>query len=141
MDKFKALDEKLAESKLGGGEKRIAAQHAKGKLTARERVDYLLDDGSFEEMGALVKHRSTNFGLDEKIFLGDGVVTGYGPINGRLVYVFSQDFTVLGGSLAEAHAEKICKVMDLAMKNGAPLIGINDSGGARIQEGVVSLGG
>ena len=141
MDKFKALDEKLAESKLGGGEKRIAAQHAKGKLTARERVDYLLDDGSFEEMGALVKHRSTNFGLDEKIFLGDGVVTGYGTINGRLVYVFSQDFTVLGGSLAEAHAEKICKVMDLAMKNGAPLIGINDSGGARIQEGVVSLGG
>ena len=141
MDKFKALDEKLAESKLGGGEKRIAAQHAKGKLTARERVDYLLDDGSFEEMGALVKHRSTNFGLDEKIFLGDGVVTGYGTINGRLVYVFSQDFTVLGGSLAEAHAEKICKVMDLAMKNGAPLIVINDSGGARIQEGVVSLGG
>ena len=141
MDKFKALDEKLAESKLGGGEKRIAAQHAKGKLTSRERVGYLLDDGSFEEMGALVKHRSTNFGLDKKVFLGDGVVTGYGTINGRLVYVFSQDFTVLGGSLAEAHAEKICKVMDLAMKNGAPLIGINDSGGARIQEGVVSLGG
>ncbi len=141
MDKYKVLQEKIAASKLGGGQKRQEAQHAKGKLTARERVDYLLDAGSFQELGALVTHRSTNFGLDKKKFLGDGVVTGYGTVNGRLVYVFSQDFTVLGGSLAEAHAEKICKVMDLAMKNGAPLIGLNDSGGARIQEGVVSLGG
>ncbi|MGB0882963.1 MAG: acyl-CoA carboxylase subunit beta, partial [Vicingaceae bacterium] len=116
-------------------------QHKKGKLTARERIHFLLDDGSFQEMGMLVTHRSTNFGLDKTKFLGDGVVTGYGTINGRLTYVFSQDFTVLGGSLAEAHAEKICKVMDMAMKNGAPVIGLNDSGGARIQEGVVSLGG
>ncbi|WP_306641572.1 acyl-CoA carboxylase subunit beta [Sanyastnella coralliicola] len=139
--KFEQLDQKLAEAKLGGGEKRIEAQHSKGKLTARERIEYLLDEGSFEEMGALVTHRSTNFGLDKQKFLGDGVVTGYGKINGRLVYVFSQDFTVLGGSLAEAHAEKICKIMDLAMENGAPVIGLNDSGGARIQEGVVSLGG
>lgn len=138
---FEELDDKLAQSKLGGGEKRIEAQHAKGKLTARERIEYLLDEGSFEELGALVTHRSTNFGLDKQKFYGDGVVTGYGTIHGRLVYVFSQDFTVLGGSLAEAHAEKICKVMDLAMENGAPLIGLNDSGGARIQEGVVSLGG
>lgn len=140
-EKVKVLEEKLAQSKLGGGEKRIESQHSKGKLTARERVNYLLDEGTFEEMGALVTHRSTNFGLDKKKFLGDGVVTGYGTINGRLVYVFSQDFTVLGGSLAEAHAEKICKVMDLAIQNGAPVIGLNDSGGARIQEGVVSLGG
>ncbi|MAI23897.1 MAG: methylmalonyl-CoA carboxyltransferase [Crocinitomicaceae bacterium] len=125
----------------GGGEKRIEAQHAKGKLTARERLNLLLDPDSFEELGMLVKHRSTNFGLDKQQFLGDGVVTGYGRVNGRLVYVFSQDFTVLGGSLAESHAKKICRVMDLAMKNGAPLIGLNDSGGARIQEGVVSLGG
>jgi len=141
MDKFKLLEDKLKEAHLGGGEKRIAAQHAKGKLTARERLEYLLDDGSFEEMGALVSHRSTNFGLAEKKFLGDGVITGYGTINGRQVYVFSQDFTVLGGSLAEAHAEKICKIIDLALENGAPVIGLNDSGGARIQEGVVSLGG
>ncbi|MBI1266026.1 MAG: methylmalonyl-CoA carboxyltransferase [Cryomorphaceae bacterium] len=139
--KFQDLDSKIAEAKLGGGETRIQAQHAKGKLTARERVQYLLDDGSFEEIGMFVTHRSSNFGLDNQKFLGDGVVTGYGTIGGRLVYVFSQDFTVLGGSLAEAHAEKICKVMDLAMKNGAPVIGLNDSGGARIQEGVVSLGG
>lgn len=139
--KFEELDKKLAQAQLGGGEKRIEAQHSKGKLTARERLEYLLDDGSFEEMGALVTHRSTNFGLDQQKFYGDGVVTGYGKINGRLVYVFSQDFTVLGGSLAEAHAEKICKIMDLAMQNGAPVIGLNDSGGARIQEGVVSLGG
>lgn len=125
----------------GGGEKRVEAQHGKGKLTARERLDLLLDPGTFQEMGMLVKHRSTNFGLDKQQFLGDGVVTGYGKVNGRLVYVFSQDFTVLGGSLAEAHAQKICKVMDLAMQNGAPVIGLNDSGGARIQEGVVSLGG
>jgi len=130
-----------AEALLGGGEKRIEAQHAKGKLTARERISLLLDPGTFEELGMLVTHRSTNFGLDKQKFLGDGVVTGYGEINGRLVYVFSQDFTVLGGSLAEAHAEKICKIMDLALENGAPVVGLNDSGGARIQEGVVSLGG
>lgn len=140
-EKINQLDAKIEEAKLGGGEKRIEAQHSKGKLTARERIHFLLDDGSFQEMGMLVTHRSTNFGLDKTKFLGDGVVTGYGNINGRLVYVFSQDFTVLGGSLAEAHAEKICKVMDMAMKNGAPVIGLNDSGGARIQEGVVSLGG
>lgn len=140
-EKHNLLDGKIAEAKLGGGEKRIEAQHGKGKLTARERLHFLLDEGSFEEIGMLVTHRSTNFGLDKQKFLGDGVVTGYGKIHGRLVYVFSQDFTVLGGSLAEAHAEKICKVMDLAMQNGAPVIGLNDSGGARIQEGVVSLGG
>ena len=135
------LNELREQAAQGGGEKRIEAQHAKGKLTARERLNLLLDPDSFEELGMLVKHRSTNFGLDKQQFLGDGVVTGYGRVNGRLVYVFSQDFTVLGGSLAEAHAKKICRVMDLAMKNGAPLIGLNDSGGARIQEGVVSLGG
>lgn len=140
-DKLDILKEKIEEAKLGGGEKRIEAQHKKGKLTARERIHFLLDEGSFQEMGQLVTHRSVNFGLDKQRFLGDGVVTGYGTIDGRLVYVFSQDFTVLGGSLAEAHAEKIVKVMDLAMKNGAPVIGLNDSGGARIQEGVVSLGG
>lgn len=140
QDKFDLLDSKIAEANLGGGEERIKAQHKKGKLTARERVHFLLDEGSFEEIGQLVEHRSTNFGLDKQKFLGDGVVVGYGTINGRLVYVFSQDFTVLGGSLAEAHAEKICRIMDLAMKNGAPVIGLNDSGGARIQEGVVSLG-
>ncbi len=140
-DKFDILNEKLEESQKGGGEKRIQAQHDKGKLTARERIHFLLDEGSFEEIGALVTHRSNNFGLDKQKFLGDGVVTGYGTVNGRLIYVFAQDFTVMGGSLAEAHAEKICKVMDLAMKNGAPVIGLNDSGGARIQEGVVSLGG
>lgn len=140
-EKHEELDKKIAEAELGGGEKRIEAQHEKGKLTARERIHFLLDEGSFEEIGMLVTHRSVNFGLDKQKILGDGVVTGYGTIHGRLVYVFSQDFTVLGGSLAEAHAEKICKVMDLAMKNGAPIIGLNDSGGARIQEGVVSLGG
>ncbi len=140
-DKFKLLEQKIAEAQLGGGQKRIDSQHKKGKLTARERINFLLDEGSFEELGMLVTHRSTNFGLDKEIYLGDGVVTGYGTIQGRLVYVFSQDFTVMGGSLAEAHAEKICRVMDLAMKNGAPVIGLNDSGGARIQEGVVSLGG
>lgn len=141
MDKFKLLDDKLAEARLGGGADRIKSQHQKGKLSARERIDFLLDEGSFVEIGALVTHRSTNFGLDKQVFLGDGVVTGYGTIDGRTVYVFSQDFTVLGGSLAEAHAEKICRIMDLAMKTGAPVIGLNDSGGARIQEGVVSLGG
>lgn len=140
-DKIKDLEKRIAEAQLGGGQKRIDAQHAKGKLTARERIHFLLDEGSFEETGMLVKHRSTQFGLDKQVILGDGVVTGYGTIEGRLVYVFAQDFTVLGGSLAEAHAEKICKVMDLAMQNGAPVIGLNDSGGARIQEGVVSLGG
>lgn len=135
------LDTKIAEARLGGGKDRIEAQHKKGKLTARERIGLLLDEGSFQEIGQLVTHRSVNFGLDKKHFLGDGVVTGHGTIDGRRVFVFSQDFTVLGGSLAEAHAEKICKVMDLAMSTGAPLIGLNDSGGARIQEGVVSLGG
>ena len=126
---------------MGGGEKRIAAHHAKKKLTARERVEYLLDEGSFEEIGMLVTHRTTDFGMEKEIIYGDGVVTGYGTINGRLVYVFAQDFTVFGGSLSETHAEKICKVMDMAIKNGAPMIGLNDSGGARIQEGVRSLGG
>ncbi|TVR40441.1 MAG: acyl-CoA carboxylase subunit beta [Cryomorphaceae bacterium] len=140
-DRLKELNDKIAEAHLGGGQTRIDAQHAKGKLTARERVQLLLDKGSFEEIGMLVTHRSKNFGLDKQQFYGDGVVTGYGTIHGRLVYVFSQDFTVLGGSLAEAHAEKICRIMDLAMKNGAPVIGLNDSGGARIQEGVISLGG
>ncbi len=126
---------------MGGGEKRIASQHAKGKLTARERIELLLDEGSFEEWDMFVEHRCTDFGMDRETVPGDGVVTGYGMINGRLVFVFSQDFTVFGGSLSEAHAEKICKVMDHAMKAGAPVIGLNDSGGARIQEGVASLGG
>ena len=139
--KNEKLEEKLKESKLGGGQKRIDAQHKKGKLTARERLELLLDSNSFEEIGGFVTHRSTNFGLEKTKFLGDGVITGYGTVNGRLVYVYSQDFTILGGSLAEAHAEKICKIMELAMKNGVPIIGLNDSGGARIQEGVVSLGG
>jgi propionyl-CoA carboxylase beta chain len=130
-----------AQAQLGGGEKRIEQQHAKGKLTARERLDLLLDPGSFVEFDAFVTHLATDFGLDKQRFLGDGVVTGHGTIDGRLVFVFSQDFTVFGGSLSEAHAEKICKVMDLAMSVGAPVIGLNDSGGARIQEGVVSLGG
>ena len=138
LDRLEAMKE---QARQGGGEARMEAQHAKGKLTARERIDLLLDPGSFEELGMLVTHRSNLFGLDKKHFLGDGVVTGYGTVNGRLVYVFSQDFTVLGGSLAEAHAEKICRVMDLALDNGAPVIGLNDSGGARIQEGVASLGG
>ena len=140
-NKIKALTAKISEAKKGGGDKRIEAQHKKGKLTARERIHFLLDEGTFEEIGMLVTHRSSNFGLDKQKILGDGVVTGYGSINGRLIYVFAQDFTVMGGSLAEAHAQKICRVMDLAMKNGAPIIGLNDSGGARIQEGVVSLGG
>ncbi|MFD0975992.1 acyl-CoA carboxylase subunit beta [Salinimicrobium gaetbulicola] len=135
------LKEKITEALQGGGEKRIAKQHEKKKLTARERVDYLLDEGSFEEIGILVTHRTTDFGMENETYYGDGVVTGYGTINGRLVYVFAQDFTVFGGSLSETHAEKICKVMDHAMKVGAPIIGLNDSGGARIQEGVKSLGG
>lgn len=142
MDKkLELLQSKLAEAKLGGGQNRIEAQHKKGKLTARERVHFLMDENSFEEIGALVTHRCTDFGMAEQQFLGDGVVTGYGTVNGRLVYVFAQDFTVFGGSLSETHAEKICKIMDLAVQNGAPVIGLNDSGGARIQEGVNSLGG
>lgn len=141
MDKRDKLIQKREQSLLGGGEERIASQHKKGKLTARERLHFLLDKGSFEEIGAFVKHRSTDFGMEKQHIPGDGVVTGYGTIAGRLVYVFSQDFTVFGGSLSETHAEKICKIMDMAMKNGAPVIGLNDSGGARIQEGVVSLGG
>lgn len=141
QEKFNELGRKNAEALLGGGEKRIAQQHAKGKLTARERVQLLLDEGSFEELDKFVTHRAKDFGLDKEHYLGDGVVTGYGTVQGRLVYVFSQDFTVFGGSLSETFAEKIVKVMDLAMKNGAPVIGLNDSGGARIQEGVVSLGG
>jgi propionyl-CoA carboxylase beta chain len=141
MNKREILEKKKAESLVGGGEDRIKLQHSKGKLTARERLHFLLDEGSFNEVGAFVMHRSNDFGMEKQRFLGDGVVTGYGTINGRLVYVFSQDFTVFGGSLSETHAEKICKVMDLALKNGAPVIGLNDSGGARIQEGVVSLGG
>lgn len=141
QEKIKRLIELRAEARLGGGEKRIAAQHAKGKLTARERIDILLDEGSFEEFDMFVTHRCTNFGMENKKFLGDGVVTGHGTIDGRVVYVFSQDFTVFGGSLSETFAQKICKVMDMAMKVGAPVIGINDSGGARIQEGVTSLAG
>ncbi len=135
------LKQKREAAIMGGGEKRIAAQHAKGKLTARERIDVLLDHGSFEEWDTFVEHRCTDFGMGEQKIPGDGVVIGYGTINGRLVFVFSQDFTVFGGSLSEAHAEKICKIMDQAMQVGAPVIGINDSGGARIQEGVASLGG
>ncbi|PST81696.1 methylmalonyl-CoA carboxyltransferase [Pedobacter yulinensis] len=140
-NKLDILKKKQEAALQGGGETRIAAQHKKGKLTARERIHFLLDEGSFEEIGMFVTHRSTDFGMQHEKYPGDGVVTGYGTINGRLTYVFSQDFTVFGGSLSETHAEKICKIMDMAMKNGAPLIGLNDSGGARIQEGVVSLGG
>lgn len=139
--KLKDLEQKVKQAELGGGEKRIEAQHKKGKLTARERLHFLLDENSFEEIGMMVTHRSTDFGLENEKYSGDGVVTGYGTVNGRLVYVYSQDFTVFGGSLSETHAEKICRIMDLAMQNGAPVIGLNDSGGARIQEGVVSLGG
>lgn len=140
-EKIDLLKKKNAEALLGGGEARIASQHKKGKLTARERIELLMDPGSFEEIGKFVMHRCKDFGLEKQHYLGDGVVTGYGEVNGRLIYVFSQDFTVFGGSLSETHAEKIVKIMDLAMQNGAPLIGLNDSGGARIQEGVVSLGG
>tara|TARA_R110000751_G_scaffold135_3_gene619 strand:- start:36158 stop:37699 length:1542 start_codon:yes stop_codon:yes gene_type:complete len=139
--KIKTLNEKIELSKLGGGQARIDKQHQKKKLTARERVTYLMDEGSFEEIGALVTHRTVDFGMQNQKFYGDGVITGYGTINGRLVYVFAQDFTVFGGALSETHAEKICKIMDLALKVGAPFIGLNDSGGARIQEGVKSLGG
>ncbi len=140
-DKIKRLEKLREEALQGGGKARIEKQHEKGKLSAHERIDLLLDKGSFEEIDAFVTHRSTAFGLDKQKFLGDGVVTGYGKIHGKPVYVFSQDFTVFGGSLSETHAEKICKIMDLAIKNGVPVIGLNDSGGARIQEGVSSLGG
>jgi acetyl-CoA carboxylase carboxyltransferase component len=140
-NKIKELMELRKQARMGGGEKRIEAQHKKGKMTARERIDILLDPGSFEEFDMFVSHRCIDFGLDQQQYLSDGVVTGYGTIDGRLVYIFSQDFTVFGGSLSEMYAEKICKVMDKALKVGAPVIGINDSGGARIQEGVKSLGG
>lgn len=142
MDKkHSLLNRKIEEALLGGGLKRIEQQHKKGKLTARERILFLLDENSFEEIGMLVTHRSTDFGMNSEKYYGDGVITGFGQINGRLVFIYSQDFTVFGGSLSETHAEKICKIMDMAMKSGAPIIGLNDSGGARIQEGVVSLGG
>src|SRR5574337_848221 len=135
------LENKRELARLGGGQKRIDGQHAKGKLTARERIELLLDEGTFEAWDMFVEHRCADFGMQDKKIPGDGVVTGHGMINGRLVFVFSQDFTVFGGALSEAHAEKICKIMDEAMKVGAPVIGLNDSGGARIQEGVASLGG
>ena len=141
LDILRELDAKRAAARAGGGAERVAAQHARGKLTARERLEVLLDPNSFEEWDMFVEHRCGDFGMDERKIPGDGVVTGYGTVNGRLVFVFSQDFTVFGGSLSEAHAEKICKIMDHAMKVGAPVIGLNDSGGARIQEGVASLGG
>ncbi|MGM0425863.1 MAG: acyl-CoA carboxylase subunit beta [Thermodesulfobacteriota bacterium] len=140
-DKIKELESRNLEAEMGGGEKRIEQQHKKGKMTARERIAYLLDEGSFQELDKFVVHRCQDFGMDKKKIPGDGVVTGYGTINGRLVFLFSQDFTVFGGSLSGAFGQKICKVMDLALKNGAPMIGLNDSGGARIQEGVMSLGG
>ena len=139
--KIDELHEMRANSRLGGGEARIETQHKKGRRTARERIDLLLDRGSFREVDAFVEHRTHDFNLDDQKYLSDSVVTGWGTIEGRLVYVFSQDFTVFGGSLGEVHAAKICKIQDMALKNGAPLIGLNDSGGARIQEGVVSLGG
>ena len=139
--KAEKLNKKVASALLGGGEGRIEKQHKKKKLTARERINYLLDEGSFEESGLLVTHRTKDFGMEKEIYYGDGVITGYGSIDGRLVYVFAQDFTVFGGSLSETHAEKICKIMDQAVQVGAPIIGLNDSGGARIQEGVRSLGG
>ncbi|CAO3360160.1 acyl-CoA carboxylase subunit beta [Azospirillum sp. 11R-A] len=141
QDILAKLESKRAAARLGGGEKRIAGQHAKGKLTARERIELFLDEGSFEEFDMFVEHRCIDFGMENQKVPGDGVVTGHGTVNGRLVFVFSQDFTVFGGALSEAHAEKICKIMDQALKVGAPVIGLNDSGGARIQEGVASLGG
>jgi propionyl-CoA carboxylase beta chain len=140
-NKLIQLQNKINEAKLGGGQDRIDKHHKQGKMTARERITFFLDEGTFEEIGMLVTHRCREFGMEDQIILGDGVVTGYGNVNGRLVYVFAQDFTVFGGSLSETHAEKICKIMDMAMKNGAPIIGLNDSGGARIQEGVMSLAG
>ncbi|PPB80308.1 propionyl-CoA carboxylase carboxyltransferase subunit [Albidovulum inexpectatum] len=141
QDILEELERRRSVARLGGGEKRIEAQHARGKLTARERLEILLDEGSFEEFDMFVAHRCTDFGMEKSRPAGDGVVTGWGTINGRMVYVFSQDFTVFGGSLSETHAQKICKIMDMAMQNGAPVIGLNDSGGARIQEGVASLAG
>jgi len=139
--KAEKLKDMRAQAQLGGGEARMERQRKQGKMSARERIDVLLDRGSFHEIDSFVEHRETNFGMADKKFLGDSVVTGWGTIDSRLVYVYSQDFTVFGGSLSEVHAQKICKIMDMAVKNGAPLVGINDSGGARIQEGVVSLGG
>ncbi|HUM48438.1 MAG TPA: carboxyl transferase domain-containing protein, partial [Chitinophagales bacterium] len=141
VSKFEVLEQKISKALEGGGQKRIEEQHKKGKLTARERIQLLMDEGSFEEIGMFVTHRSSDFGMQKEIYLGDGVVTGYGTVNGRMVYVYSQDFTVFGGSLSETHAAKIVRIMDMAMKNGVPIVGLNDSGGARIQEGVVSLGG
>ena len=141
MDKLHELRRRHAAAEQGGGADRRDRQHKEGKLSARERIELLLDEGTFEELDKLVTHRCRDFGMDEQIVPGDGFVTGYGCINGRLVYVFAQDFTVFGGSLSESNAQKICKIMDLAMRNGAPVIGLNDSGGARIQEGVVSLAG
>ncbi len=140
-EKIEQLQDKLAQAQLGGGQDRIDKQHGKGKLTARERIHLLMDLDSFQELGGLVTHRTTDFGMAQENYFGDGVITGYGTVDGRLVYAFAQDFTVFGGSLSETHAEKICKIMELAVQNGAPLIGLNDSGGARIQEGVRSLGG
>ena len=139
--KIQELRAKKTEAKLGGGEERIARQHAKGRMTAHERLELLLDKNSFRELDVFVTHNSNDFGLADQKILGDGVVTGYGTIDGRLVYVYSQDFTVFGGSVSQTHAAKICKIMDMAMRNGAPIIGLNDSGGARIQEGVMALAG
>ena len=139
--KLETLKERAQQAEIGGGAERVEKQHAAGKMTARERVEFLLDEDTFEEFDKLVVHRSHDFGLDQQLYPGDGVITGHGLIDGRRVFVFAQDFTIFGGSLSETHAEKICKVMDLAMKVGAPIIGLNDSGGARIQEGVLSLGG
>ncbi len=138
--KFQQLEEKITKALEGGGARRIEDQHKKGKLTARERIQLLMDEGSFEEVGMFVMHRSADFGMEKEVYLGDGVVTGYGTVNGRMVYVYSQDFTVFGGSLSETHAAKIVRIMEMALKNGVPVVGLNDSGGARIQEGVVSLG-
>jgi acetyl-CoA carboxylase carboxyltransferase component len=141
LEKVRELIELRAQARLGGGEKAIEKQHSQGKHTARERIEMLVDEGSFEELDMFVEHRCTNFSMEKKKFLGDGVVTGYGTIEGRLVYLFAQDFTVIGGSLSETMAKKICKVMDLSMTMGAPVIGLNDSGGARIQEGINALAG
>lgn len=141
MNKTEILNDKIKQALQGGGPERINAQHKKGKLTARERLALLLDEGSFEELGMMVTHRCRDFGMENEVYLGDGVVTGFGTVNGRLIYVYSQDFTVFGGSLSETQAQKIVRIMELAMQNGAPIVGLNDSGGARIQEGVVSLGG
>ncbi|HUA17134.1 MAG TPA: carboxyl transferase domain-containing protein, partial [Bryobacteraceae bacterium] len=140
-DRFAEVRRRHANAEAGGGPERMQRQHAEGKLSARERIDLLLDEGTFEEADKLVRHRATDFGMDQQVVDGDGFVTGHGRIHGRLVFVFAQDFTVFGGSLSEANALKICKIMDLALKTGAPVIGLNDSGGARIQEGVASLAG